>query len=111
VEDLLRFANALTTHKLLSPKSLDLLVSGEPVTSGGKSYSFGSGGRTWDGVRYFGNNGGFPGMNGDLEISLQSGYTIIVLANIDPPAAQRISEFIGSRLPESANQNVQLIGR
>jgi hypothetical protein len=50
-------------------------------------------------------------MNGDLEISLQSGYTIIVLANIDPPAAQRISEFIGSRLPESANQNVQLIGR
>jgi len=111
VEDLLRFANALTTHKLLSPKSLDLLVSGEPVTSVGKSYSFGSGGRTWDGVRYFGHNGGFPGMNGDLEISLQSGYTIIVLANIDPPAAQRISEFIGSRLPESANQNVQLIGR
>jgi len=39
-------------------------------------------------------------MNGDLEICPQSGFTVAVLANTDPPAAQRIAEFIENRLPE-----------
>jgi hypothetical protein len=30
----------------------------------------------------------------------QSGYVVAVLANLDPPAAQRIASFIGNRLPE-----------
>ncbi|MBV9075365.1 MAG: beta-lactamase family protein [Acidobacteria bacterium] len=102
VDDLMHFANALTSNQLLNAKSLDLLINGEPMTPGGRSLPFGSGGRNWDGVKYFGHNGGFPGMNTDMEISPQSGYTIIVLSNFDPPAAQRISEFIGSRLPERA---------
>lgn len=93
VGDLLRFMNALEDHTLLDAHSLDLLIDGKP-------FSYGSGGRTWEGVRYFGHNGGFPGMNTDMESSLRSGYTIIVLSNFDPPAAQRISEFIGSRLPD-----------
>jgi len=100
VEDLLRFADALTQHKLLDARHLDLLVDGDSSLVDGQKRSYGSGGRTWDGVKYFGHNGGYPGMNGDLEISLESGYVIAVLANMDPPAAQRISEFIGSRLPE-----------
>jgi hypothetical protein len=37
-------------------------------------------------------------MNGDLKIFPQSGYVIAVLANMDPPAAGRISEFIAQRL-------------
>ena len=45
------------------------------------------------------NGGGAPGMNGDLKIYPQSGYVVAVLANVDPPAAGRISEFIASRLP------------
>jgi len=39
-------------------------------------------------------------MNGDLEICPQSHYTVVVLANMDPPAAQRIADFIENRLPE-----------
>jgi hypothetical protein len=39
-------------------------------------------------------------MNGDLKIFPQSGYVIAVLANLDPPAAGRISEFIAQRLPQ-----------
>lgn len=39
-------------------------------------------------------------MNGDLEICPQSGYVIAALANIDPPAAQYVSEFLLNRLPE-----------
>jgi hypothetical protein len=37
-------------------------------------------------------------MNGTLEIC-DSGYTIAVLANLDPPAAQRVGEFLKLRLP------------
>jgi hypothetical protein len=38
-------------------------------------------------------------MNGDLKIYPKSGYIVAVLANLDPPAAQQISEFLDSRLP------------
>jgi hypothetical protein len=38
-------------------------------------------------------------MNGDLRIYPESGYTVAVLANLDPPAATEISRFIGDRLP------------
>jgi len=38
-------------------------------------------------------------MNGDLEIYQPSGYVVAVLSNLDPPAAQRVADFIGSRLP------------
>jgi hypothetical protein len=34
------------------------------------------------------------------KISIESGYAIILLANMDSPAAQPVSEFIGSRLPK-----------
>lgn len=43
--------------------------------------------------------GGAPGMNGDLRIYLKSGYIVAVLANMDPPAAQRIAGWLDARLP------------
>ena len=100
VEDLLKFALALRNHKLLGEHSLDLLVKGEPVSGVGRAFPFGAGARNWDGVLYFGHNGGAPGMNADLEIGFQSGFVIVALSNLDPPAAQRISEFVVGRLPE-----------
>jgi hypothetical protein len=38
-------------------------------------------------------------MNGDLKIYPKSGYVVAVLATMDPPAAQRISEYLDLRLP------------
>jgi hypothetical protein len=38
-------------------------------------------------------------MNGELRIYPDSGYVIAVLANMDPPAATRVADFIGERLP------------
>jgi CubicO group peptidase (beta-lactamase class C family) len=98
VEDLLRFASALQNHKLLNAEHTDLLVTGKVDTPRGK-YAYGFQDSTEAGVRCFGHGGGAPGMNGDLRICPASGYVIAVLANLDPPAAQRVSEFIGSRLP------------
>jgi len=101
VEDLLRFANALAAHNLLNEHYTELLSTGKLDTpgGGGMKYAYGFGDRTVDGVRSFGHSGGAPGMNGDLEIYPQSGYVVAVLANMDPQAAGRISDFIGNRLP------------
>jgi hypothetical protein len=40
-------------------------------------------------------------MNGDVQILPQTGYVVVVLSNLDPPAASRISDFIVNRLPVS----------
>jgi D-alanyl-D-alanine carboxypeptidase len=98
VGDLLAFANALTANKLLDKAHTELLTTrktGEPA--GGYAYGFAT--STDDGVDCFGHSGGAPGMNGDLLIC-SSGYTIAVLANLDPQAASRISHFIQARLPK-----------
>jgi flagellar motility protein MotE (MotC chaperone) len=38
-------------------------------------------------------------MNGDLKMYPESGYVVAVLANMDPPAAERITDYSDSRLP------------
>jgi len=100
VEDLLRYANALGAHKLLNADYADMLTTGKVDTPGGGRYAFGFDDRTTNGIRCFGHGGGAPGMNGELEICPTAGYVVAVLANMDPPAADRISQFITNRLPE-----------
>ena len=100
VEDLLRFANALTSLKLLDAKHFALLTTGKVDTPQGSKYAYGFQDQSSGSVRCFGHGGGAPGMNGDLVICPESAYVIAVLANMDPPAAGRISQFISNRLPE-----------
>jgi len=103
VEDLLRFANALQSNTLLDAQYARLLTTGQvampslPDTP--RKYAFGFGDATINGERCFGHNGGAPGMSGDLEICPRHGYVIAILANIDPPAADSVSEFVLNRLP------------
>jgi CubicO group peptidase (beta-lactamase class C family) len=99
VEDLARFAIALEQHKLLNAQYTDLLTTGKPGTPD-NSYAFGFGDHKINGIRCFGHGGGAPGMNGQLEICPSDGYVIAVLANMDPPAAGRVANFITNRLPE-----------
>ncbi len=98
VGDLVRFANALQNHTLLDAAHTDMMTTGKIDMPGGK-YDFGFGESIINGVRCFGHNGGAPGMNGDLEICPLPGYVVAVLANMDPPAAGRISDFITNRFP------------
>ena len=100
VEDLFRFAMALQNHKLLDAEHTELLTTGKVDTPGGGKYAYGFGDQTISGIRCFGHGGGAPGMNGDLKICPGTGYVVAVLANLDPPAASRVSEFVLNRLPE-----------
>jgi CubicO group peptidase (beta-lactamase class C family) len=100
VEDLARFAQALLSHTLLSPDSTKLLITGKVKARPGARYAYGfEDARDADGNGWVGHGGGAPGMNGDLRIYPKSGYVVAVLANIDPPAAQGISEYLDPRLP------------
>ena len=99
VDDLLKFATALEQNKLLNPHYTDLLTTGKPGTPD-NSYAYGFGDHKINGIRCFGHGGGAPGMNGELEICPGPGYVVAVLANLDPPAATRVSDFIANRLPE-----------
>jgi CubicO group peptidase (beta-lactamase class C family) len=99
VEDLTRFAAALQSHKLLDVLYTDMLTTGKPGTPD-RSYAYGFEDQVINGTRCFGHGGGAPGMNGDLKICPGPGYVVAVLANLDPPAASRLSAFIANRLPE-----------
>ena len=102
VEDLLKFATALQSHKLLNAQHTEMLTTGKVATPGGK-YAYGFSDAVVNGRRCFGHGGGAPGMNGELKIcpapDTGSGYVVVVLSNLDPPAASRVADFITSRLP------------
>ncbi len=97
VGDLLAFANALRDNKLLDPQYTKLLITPHVKNPFGfDAYGFGV--QTMNGVQCFGHNGASPGTNGDLEICHNSTYTVIALANMDPPAAEQASQFVINRL-------------
>lgn len=99
VTDLLAFANALTSNKLLNAEYTKLLTTGK-VDMGrpNMKYAYGFMERIEEGRRCFGHGGGAPGMNGQLTIC-DNGYTLVVLTNLDPPAAARIESFWLERIP------------
>lgn len=100
VGDLLRFANALRSNKLLDAHDTELATTAHVTTPIGMSYGYGFEENVWNGLRCFGHGGLGPGLDDSLTICPAAGYVVVVLANMDPPAGQRISGFILNRLPE-----------
>jgi len=99
VEDLLKFATALQTNKLLDAHYTELLTTGKVDSPLGGKYAYGFIDGMVNGSRCFGHGGGAPGMNGELKICPGPGYVVAVLANLDPAAATRVADFITNRLP------------
>jgi len=94
VGDLLRFAGALESGKLLSKT-----LFAEATRSQKGPYGFGF---IVDGdgaSRMYGHDGGAPGINGSLRIFPTSGYVLIALSNLDPPAADRPLGYFEVRMP------------
>lgn len=98
--DLLAFANALTGNKLLDARHTQLMLSPMIRTRNGFTYGYGIAELSLDGVRCLGHDGGFPGANAEL-LLCANGYTIVTLANLDPPAASTMAYFVAVRLPAS----------
>jgi CubicO group peptidase (beta-lactamase class C family) len=99
--DLIAFANALTRHELLDAEHTRQMTTGKVRVGPGLKYGYGIADLIIDGVRCIGHNGGYPGANGELLIC-ESGYTIAMLANFDPPAASQIAIRVARDLPSSA---------
>ncbi len=99
VEDLLRFDQALRGHKLLSAESTEELWKGRPdLGSSEYGYGFGIGGTPDD--RIVGHSGGFSGISSNLDMFLDSGYTVAVMSNYDSgasPIQNKIRELIAAR--------------
>ncbi|MFI7546808.1 serine hydrolase domain-containing protein [Actinoplanes sp. NPDC049599] len=100
VEDLWRFATALTGHRLLDARHTTLVTTAK-LNAGwsGRCVAYGFLDRTVYGVRTLGCLGGSPGASAELTIYPGSGHVVAVLANLDPPAAWQAAEFICHRLP------------
>ena len=98
VGDLVNFAAALRSHKLLNAEHTTLLITGKVDSGRGAQYAYGFGDMRKNGVGSVGHAGGAPGMNGDLRIYPGTGHVFAVLSNLDPPAAQNISAFVNERL-------------
>ena len=93
VEDLLKFIVALRTHKLLNPKLTELVLTGkvERDDEWGGKYAYGFAEDMINGKRIVGYTAGYTGVNGELDLYPELGYTVAVLSNYDPPSAQRVA--------------------
>lgn len=94
--DLLRFVQALQSGRLLSRATL--AQAQQPQNDDGwYGYGFAVGGQ--GALRWFGHDGGAEGMSGSLRVYPELGYVLISLANVDPPASERLTEYFGNRMP------------
>jgi D-alanyl-D-alanine carboxypeptidase len=104
--DLLKFAQALQEGKLISPEMLGTMLKPyvKEGSKGNQTKYQGYGFQVWDvgGVRRYGHPGRFTGVNARFDVYPDLGYTVIVLANYDPPSAFDIAEE-ATRLLTSGN--------
>jgi CubicO group peptidase (beta-lactamase class C family) len=98
-EDLVRFAAALRSGKLVSAATFALLTSPHP---GSPDYGYGFEIEQTYGRTLAGHTGGFPGVNASWMMVLNSPYTIVVLSNRDPPSAEYAATAVNALVAEKA---------
>ncbi|HEU4414523.1 MAG TPA: serine hydrolase domain-containing protein [Candidatus Angelobacter sp.] len=100
--DLLKFDQALRHNKLVNAELTNTIITGKvnpPRFPPHEKYAYGFGDKTSAGDRVVGHNGGAPGMNAELDMHWNTGYTVVVLSNVDPPEATKWARYISDRLP------------
>jgi D-alanyl-D-alanine carboxypeptidase len=100
IGDIFRFAQALQAGKLVSKATLSAAT--QPVfhdASSGYGYGYGFEVLSEGGLKSYGHEGAAPGMNGELRVFPDQGYVIVILSNLDPPAAHRLVEYFSLRMP------------
>ncbi len=102
VRDLYRFAQGLCGGKLVNSESVEKMISKQvknarmPPSS---AYGFGVHVSEGPQGKSFGNTGGAPGMNGELEVYIRTNTVVVALANLDPPSAMQLVDFFAQRMP------------
>jgi CubicO group peptidase (beta-lactamase class C family) len=87
VEDLFRFARALEEHKLLNKEYTERGMTGKVVTGNGtEKYGFGMYEDFINGVRTVGHSGGSSGIDDNLDMYPDLGYTVAVMSNYEDAA-------------------------
>jgi D-alanyl-D-alanine carboxypeptidase len=104
--DLLRFSNALMSHKLLDRAHTDALTTGT-VNYGTRRYAYGFIVDTANGHTVIGHGGGNTGIADELMIFTDLGYTVVVLTNGDVENFWDIENFMKRTLmgPSPASES------
>ena len=90
VEDLLRFDIALRSNQLLDQEHFAILTTGKVDRTPDKKYAYLFEEQYINGHRVIGHGGGAPGINSQLRMYMDLGYTVVVMSNYDPPAAGNV---------------------
>lgn len=108
--DLVRFANALRTGKLLSKRTFEEMTenyAGNYAGAHGIKYGYGFNIQDTYDCSIVGHTGGFAGVSTRLSIFLKSAYTVVVLANQDPPAETYAGRAIVALIAEKAKRELR----
>ena len=87
VEDLLRFDIALRSYQLLDQEHFAILTTGKVDRTPDKKYAYLFEEQYINGHRVIGHGGGAAGINSQLRMYMDLGYTVVIMSNYDPPAA------------------------
>jgi CubicO group peptidase (beta-lactamase class C family) len=96
-QDMVAFGQALWAGRLAKRSIVDEFTTGK-TSMGGMQYAFGFGVSNASGWREVGHNGGAPGVSADYKSFPDQGIDIVVLANVDAPAADEIMNLAVSAL-------------
>jgi D-alanyl-D-alanine carboxypeptidase len=99
--DLYRFARGLCGGKLISGALFEEMISKQVKNArmpSNSAYGFGVHVSEGPQGKSFGNTGGAPGMNGELEVYTRTDTVVIALANLDPPSAMQLVDFFAQRM-------------
>jgi CubicO group peptidase (beta-lactamase class C family) len=100
-DDMVRFADALRGGKLVSKKTFAEMTKPHGNSVGVK-YGYGMDIEDMYGRTVVGHGGGFAGVSTHLHLLLDSPYTVVVLANQDPPADAYAGSKIVALMAEKA---------
>jgi D-alanyl-D-alanine carboxypeptidase len=95
VGDLMRFAQALNSGKLIS-----MAMLADATRQHRQQYGYGFAVEGQGPLQSYGHRGGAHGMNGQLRVFPRLGYVLVSLSNLDPPAASMLVEFFALRMPD-----------
>ncbi len=105
--DLQRFIDALLSHKLLSATALHVATAPRVKAEEGE-WSYGFESHDWNGVRFFGHNGFAGGAFSQVDVFPESGYSVVVLSNVDMSGAGAVAYHLRLLLTQSPGPNTKI---